>query len=75
MARLTNLSPARNGRAGAAEDVSWLVCGLPPSALADPFEPAGFEAHPATIIVVATAPARRSFRSGLARFVMTTTWQ
>ena len=75
MVRLTNRSPARNGRAGAAEDVSWPVCGLPPPLAADPFDPAGFDAHPATIIVVATAPARRSFRSGLARFVMTTTWQ
>jgi hypothetical protein len=48
------------------------MCGL---VAADPFDPAGFDAHPATIMVVATAaPARRSFRSGPARFVMTTTW-
>jgi len=38
---------------------------------ADPFGPAGFDAHAATVIIVATAPARRSFRSGLVRFVMT----
>jgi hypothetical protein len=47
------------------------MCGL---VAADPFEPAGFDAHPATIMVVATAAARRSFLSGLLRFVMTTTW-
>ena len=75
MVRLTNRSPGRNGRAGAAEEVSWLVCGLSPAlVVADPFEPAGFDAHPATVIIVATAPARRSFRSGLVRFVMTP-WQ
>ena len=76
MVRLTNRSPARNGWAGAAEVVSWLVCGLSPPALvvADPFEPAGFDAHPATVIVVATAPARTSLRNGLGRFVMTP-WQ
>ena len=69
MVRLTNRSPARNGWAGAAEVVSWLVCGLSPPALvvADPLEPAGFDAQPATVIS-ATAPARTSLRNGLRLF-------
>src|SRR6476646_3211676 len=57
MVRLTNRSPARNGRAGATEEVSWLVCGLSPTLVADPFDPAGSDAHAATVIIAAAAPA------------------
>ena len=45
MVRFRNPSPARNGRAGAAEEVSFLVWGFAPLPAADPFDPAGFDAR------------------------------